>query len=84
MNKECNLIIGQNSLIKRGQFEIHHFEGESEIGQIIEKKGDLMFINNGSLGEDFVATGIVNRSLAKNEKILLVRHPDDKFSRIEL
>jgi hypothetical protein len=86
MNPEqnCNLLIGQHPLVRRGQFEVHHYEGPAAEGQkIAETKGNKLFVDNGSLGDDFVATGIVYRELNKGEKVLLLRHPDDRFSRIE-
>lgn len=82
--KESNLLIGQHPLIKRGQFEIHHYEGPAEEGQkIAETKGSKVFVANGSLAEDLLAIGIVYRELNKGEKVLLIRHPDDRFVKIE-
>jgi hypothetical protein len=81
---ECNLLIGQHPTIRRGQFEVHHYEGPAKEGEkIAEVKGSKFFVDNGSLAEDFVATGIVYRELNKGEKVLLLRHPDDRFTKIE-
>ena len=84
MNKECNILIGQHPLVQQGAFEVHRLTIPAEEGGVvIENKGNIIFRARGSLAEDFVATGIVLREIDKGRKVLLIRNPADKFSRIE-
>lgn len=79
---EANILIGSTPQITRGAFEVHHIEGEIE-EPVIEVKQNILFKARGSLGEDYIAGGVVFREISKGRKVLLVRHPEDRFKVIE-